>query len=152
MIRRKPMARTPFQAKPPKPRRTAPPKVRATPRPKLIPDALAKIHMGRVAELGCCICGRPAEVHHCRSYAGGWGKASDYHTIPLCPICHRLGGSGVAIHAGIQTWQRIHGTEAYHLAQTLRMLGFCVSDDDLERRDLGVLLYARDDAEMALRT
>lgn len=136
------LARTQFKASTPKPRKTTPPKVRATPRPKLIPDALGLAHMGRVAELTCCICKMPAEVHHCRTFAGGWGKATDFHTIPLCPRHHRYGGSGVAIHAGIQTWQGLYGTEEQFLLLTIHRLGFLhIELHHLARPDLGVLLY-----------
>ena len=127
----------------PKPRKTTPPKVRATPRPKLVPDALGREHMGRVAELGCCLCRRPAEVHHVRCLAGGGQRSSDFHTIPLCATHHRLGGSGVAFHAGPRTWERIHGTELFLLARTLCLLGFMdlSSPETIARPDLGALLY-----------
>lgn len=141
------LARTPFKASTPKPRKTTPPKVRDTPRPKIIPDALAQRHIARVVELGCIACwnmgyrGTPAEFHHCRTFAGGGQKATDYHGIGLCPQHHRLGGSGVAYHAGPQTWERIHGTEAALLLQVLTMLGFAIFPEQLARRDLGALLY-----------
>lgn len=125
-----------------KPRKTTPPKVRATPRPKLLPSALARMHMGRVAELGCIICRRPAEVHHCRAYAGGGQKASDFHVIGLCPDHHRLGGSGIAFHAGPQSFARKFGTEPELLLRTLQRLGFdAIAANDLPRADLGALLY-----------
>jgi hypothetical protein len=126
-----------------KPRKTTPPKVRATPRPKLLPSALGRAHMGRVAELGCLICRRPAEVHHCRHYAGGGQRATDFHTIPLCPTHHRLGGSGVAFHAGPQSFARAFGLdEPAMLLRTLQRLGFeAIAANDLPRADLGALLY-----------
>jgi hypothetical protein len=136
------LKRTALVARPPKPRKTTPPKLKDTPRPKAIPSALAVAHMGRVAELGCCICRRPAEVHHCRSFAKGWGKATDFHTIPLCPDHHRLGKRGVAIHAGIQTWQGLHGTEEHFLLLTIHRLGFAhITLDDLRSPTLGLLIY-----------
>jgi len=58
-----------------------------------------KNHLHKVAELGCIVCrrlgyfGTPAEVHHIRS-GQGWGRASHFHTIPLCPEHHR-GNTGV---------------------------------------------------------
>lgn len=136
------LSRAPIKASTPKPRKTTPPKVRATPRPKLVPSAMALAHMGRVAELGCCICRRPAEVHHCRSFAKGWGKATDFHTIPLCPDHHRLGKRGVAIHAGIQTWQGLHGTEEHFLLLTIHRLGFAhITTEHLTSPTLGFLMY-----------
>lgn len=136
------LARTPFKrSAEPKPRRKGPPKVKDTPRPRITTTAQEKVHMGRVAELACLICHQPAEVHHCRAFAGAGQRSSAFHTIPLCPNHHRLGGSGVAIHAGIQSFERIHGTERDLLAQTLRMLGFTIAPEDLARPDLGALLY-----------
>lgn len=136
------LARTPMKRRADKkPRRTTPPKVKDTPRPKPTTTAQEKAHMGRVAELGCLICHRPAEVHHCRAFAGAGQRSSAFHTIPLCPDHHRLGGSGVAIHAGIQSFERNHGAERDLLVKTLGMLGFSIVHADLERRDLGALLY-----------
>lgn len=136
------LARTPMKRRAdPKPRRTTPPKVKDTPRPKPTTTAQEKAHMGRVAELGCLICHRPSEVHHCRAFAGAGQRSSAFHTIPLCPDHHRLGGSGVAIHAGIQSFERNHGAERDLLVKTLGMLGFSIVHADLERRDLGALLY-----------
>lgn len=155
LLRKTPLARgtstlkrTPFARNAaPKPRRTGPPKVRDTRRPRVVPSALGLEHMGRVAELGCIVClnlrlGRsPAECHHARCFAGGGQKSTDFHTIPLCPLHHRLGGSGVALHAGRQSFARNFGDEPALLLQTLRMLGFDVELDQLARPDLGALLY-----------
>lgn len=135
-----------------KPRRTGPPKVRDTPRPRIVPSTLALVHMGRVAELGCIVClnlrhGRsPAEVHHARCYAGGGQRSSDFHTIPLCPLHHRLGGAGVALHAGRQSFARNFGTEPELLLQVLQMLGFAIFPEQLARPDLGALLYPNKEA------
>lgn len=137
------LARTPMARKAAKPRKTTPPKVKDTPKPKITTTAQEKVHMGKVAELSCLICRQPAEVHHCRAFAGAGQRSSAFHTIPLCPNHHRLGGSSVAIHAGIQSFERNHGTERELLAQTLRMLGFDIAPEDLERRDLGALLYPK---------
>ncbi|AFN39086.1 hypothetical protein G167_gp68 [Burkholderia phage BcepMigl] len=155
LLRKTPMARgtstlkrTAFaRSSTPKPRRTGPPKVRDTPRPRIVPTALAREHMGRVAALGCIVCINlrhgvtPAEVHHARCYAGGGQRSSDFHTIPLCPLHHRLGGAGVALHAGRQSFARNFGAEAELLLQVLRMLGFAIFPDQLARPDLGALLY-----------
>jgi hypothetical protein len=69
----------------------------------------------RVAELGCVICQMPAEVHHLLTGKGMGLKSSSQHVIPLCPDHHRTGGPGVAIHAGIETWEAKHGTELHFL-------------------------------------
>lgn len=82
-----------------------------------------KLHLNRVASLGCIVCDNqgypdsPAEIHHIRAGQGMSQRASNYDTIPLCPTHHRLGGYGVAIHAGQQEWESIHGTERELLAE-----------------------------------
>jgi len=72
-------------------------------------------HMTRVAELGCMVCAMPAECHHILKGAGMGQRASNYDVIPLCPTHHRNGGHGVAIHAGIATWEATYGTEVQAL-------------------------------------
>lgn len=75
-----------------------------------------KIWMSRVAELGCIVCGQPAEIHHIGN--GTMGKrASNFEVIPLCHLHHRTGGHGVAVHAGRKTWESIYGTERDLLEQ-----------------------------------
>ena len=85
-------------------------------------------HMGRVARLGCVVCRNlghgesPAEVHHIREGQGLSQRASDYLVCPLCPIHHRLGGIGVAFHAGQESFERMYGSELELLAQTIKDL------------------------------
>lgn len=73
--------------------------------------------MGRVVELGCIVCRNlgygisPAEAHHPRFLAGMGQRASHKQVIPLCPMHHRIGGHGVALHAGQETWEGKFGTE-----------------------------------------
>ena len=77
--------------------------------------------LNRVAELGCIICRRPAEIHHIGN--GTLGKrASNFETIPLCPEHHRTGGHGVAVHAGRRTWEAIYGTEKGLLERVRQMI------------------------------
>lgn len=77
-------------------------------------------HMGLVAELPCCVCGRSGvHVHH----IGNQGvRASAYQTIPLCPGHHMDYGFGDAVHQGRRTWEARHGTEKELLAKTLKLL------------------------------
>lgn len=83
-----------------------------------------KDYLGRVAELPCVACGAwPVHVHH-RTGAGFGLKASDYDTMPLCPKHHQFGNYGVAIHAGEQEWERLHGTQEQHINETKRKLGY----------------------------
>ncbi|WP_353191395.1 Ref family recombination enhancement nuclease [Pandoraea pnomenusa] len=81
-------------------------------------------HMGIVAGLSCIVCRNlgfgesPAEVHHVRFLAGGAQRSGHTNTIPLCPLHHRIGGYGVAFHAGPAEFQRRYGTEEQLLEQT----------------------------------
>lgn len=86
-------------------------------------------HMGIVAGSFCIVCRNeglgesPAELHHPRFLAGGGQRSSHMGVIALCPLHHRLGGHGVAYHAGPEEWERRYGTEAELLEQTRRELG-----------------------------
>ena len=79
-----------------------------------------KLHFSKVSELGCMICGSPAEIHHVGTYMGG-GR-DNKKVIPLCPIHHRNGGYGVAIHAGKKEFERLYGSEQDMLDETLMRL------------------------------
>jgi hypothetical protein len=84
--------------------------------------------MTRVAELGCIVCRNIfglhsiPEIHHIRTGQGAGQRASNYDTIGLCPLHHRLGGYGVAIHAGQKEFEKRYGTETELLAQTKNLL------------------------------
>lgn len=82
-------------------------------------------HFCRLAEIGCVICSQPAEMHHLtgNKYRGMSQKANNYQVIPLCPSHHRTGGHGVAIHAGIQTWEAKFGSQEELLEKVLNILG-----------------------------
>lgn len=62
-----------------------------------------KRYRGSVARRGCCVCRRlgydvddtPALIHHQIHGRGGWGKASEYRTIGLCPHHHADSKEGV---------------------------------------------------------
>ena len=83
------------------------------------------LHMGDVASMGCVVCRNlghgesPAEIHHIRKGQGMGQRASNYEVIPLCPPHHRIGGYGVAVHAGQETWEATFGTELTLLEQTI---------------------------------
>ncbi len=79
-------------------------------------------YKNEVADLGCIICGSPAELHHPRFACGMAQRASDYLVIPLCPDHHRTGGYGVAIHAGQATFEQNYGSEAELLAKVIQRL------------------------------
>ena len=134
MKRSAPLRRTGFARKEPKPfeladrqttlKRTAMKKKARKPATKAERD-----HMGVVAGLCCVVCRNlgygdsPAEVHHVRYLAGGGQRSSNLDTIPLCPPHHRLGGYGVAFHAGPEEFERRYGTEAELLEQTKNETG-----------------------------
>lgn len=68
-----------------------------------------KRHMGRVAALGCIICGGAATIHHCGTYMGG-GR-DHKRVIPLCWE-HHLGAEGIdGKRMGKRVWEEKYGTE-----------------------------------------
>ena len=85
-----------------------------------------KNHLSAVASLGCIVCRKfffaetPAEVHHITTHTGMGKKASHFETIPLCHKHHRTGGHGVALHAGVQTWEAKFGKQTDLLKETLQ--------------------------------
>ena len=74
-------------------------------------------HMGRVAQLGCLVCGvRPVEVHHMPS------PRSDMRVIPLCPRHHRRVFGPGAYHYVPSAFHDLHGTADDLLARVSSML------------------------------
>lgn len=83
--------------------------------------AAARVHMARVAQLPCVICGnRDVEVHHCISARHGSRKRSDFDTIPLCVAHHRIGPE--AIHQNKAAWEALHGPDTDFLPVVADML------------------------------
>lgn len=66
--------------------------------------------MGKVAEYGCLVCGRDAEVHHVTS--DGYKRITRSHArvVPLCPEHHRTGRDSVEAlsHGG---FTEVHGID-----------------------------------------
>lgn len=81
-----------------------------------------KRHLDKVAGLGCIICGAQAEIHHPRFAAGMSQRSPHFLAIPLCPMHHRLGGYGEALHQGQGLFERNHMSEVEMLAETIRRL------------------------------
>lgn len=84
-----------------------------------------KCHMDKVAQLPCAVtsCGCvQVELHHPRRGMGMGQRASHFDVIPLCARHHRIGGFGVALHAGQKTFEKNFGTEDEMLARTLAKL------------------------------
>jgi len=69
----------------------------------------------QVAALGCIVCHfefqvfSPTEVHHLRKDTGLALKSEK--KIGLCALHHRLGGIGVAFHAGKAAFEANFGTQ-----------------------------------------
>jgi len=91
--------------------------------------AAEKRHMDSVCRMGCIVCRNlgfgetPCEIHHVRFLVGGGQRAGNLDVLGLCPPHHRLGGHGVAYHAGPETWEENFGTERELLEQTKRETG-----------------------------
>jgi len=85
--------------------------------------------MDSVCRMGCIVCRNlgfgetPCEIHHVRFLVGGGQRAGNLDVLGLCPPHHRLGGHGVAYHAGPETWEENFGTERELLEQTKRETG-----------------------------
>ena len=77
-----------------------------------------KIRFETLAEYGCIICMRPAEIHHLigYKYSSLSKKADDINTIPLC-VDHHRGGQGIH-HMGMRAWEEVYGTQEYLLNKT----------------------------------
>jgi hypothetical protein len=87
-----------------------------------------RIHLQKVSDLGCVVCRNlgfgysPAEIHHLRNGCGTGQRSEHTRSIPLCPPHHRIGGYGVAIHAGQRKWEENYGSEESLLEQVNREL------------------------------
>lgn len=81
-------------------------------------------HLSRVAELGCIICQRPAEIHHIRAGVGMGKRSSHFNVIGLCPEHHRgLDHPATAsIHLDKRRFIELYGTEAELLDKVSRLL------------------------------
>jgi len=75
---------------------------------KKLPTKADKLRWAIMTEIGCLLCGRPPEIHHITG-AGIGRKAPHNETLALCPLHHRHGGLGIAIHAGVKSFEKIHG-------------------------------------------
>lgn len=81
-----------------------------------------KKHLGKVAALGCLVCGATAEIHHPRFAAGMSQRAPHWFAVPLCQIHHRLGEFGQAIHNGQQEFEKNYLSEQDMLCEVIRRL------------------------------
>lgn len=81
-----------------------------------------KRHLSRVANLGCILCGAPAEIHHPRFCVGMSQRSPHMLAVPLCPEHHRQGRYGQCVHNGQHEFERNYMTEAEMLAETLKRI------------------------------
>ena len=73
-----------------------------------------KLHMAKVAQLACVICGRwPVEAHHVFHGRYGSRRASDFEVIPLCVQHHREGPD--AVHNDKAGWAERYGNDYDYL-------------------------------------
>lgn len=89
--------------------------------PKRLPTKADKLRFSIITQLGCIVCGGPAEIHHLTG-AGMGQKAPHDQTIGLCHMHHRTGGPGFALHAGEKTWEEIYGTQEELLEKQNRLI------------------------------
>ncbi len=96
--------------------------------PKKNLTAAEKRRFGKIADIPCPIpvkrkdgsitpCGSAVIIHH-KTGAGMGRKSSNYDVMGICPIHHTDGGEGVAIHAGVETWEKLYGTQNYWIEWT----------------------------------
>lgn len=100
--------------------------------------AAERRYMGYVAARGCCVCkrigydvdGMQAIVHHAIHNRFGWGKASNYRTIPLCHTHHADPHQGVhGLNA--EAFEAMYGfTEQELIEETQRALADHVPENE----------------------
>ena len=81
--------------------------------------AAEREYMGRVASLGCLICGAPAQLHHPRDGQGKGQRAQNWLVVPLCQADH-TGPDG--IHNRRMFYARHRLDELDLLAMTIERL------------------------------
>jgi len=85
-------------------------------------------HYARIADAGCIVCHlagyghSSCEIHHIRTGTGMAQKSHWSKAIGLCPIHHRLGDVGVAIHSGIRSFERAIGMTELELLEKQKEL------------------------------
>ena len=85
-------------------------------------------HYDKLSNIGCIVCRHmgfgfsPCEIHHIRHGAGAGQKTHYSQAIPLCPNHHRLGGYGIAIHAGRAGFEQNVGLDEVELLELTKSL------------------------------
>jgi hypothetical protein len=94
-------------------------------------NAKEKIHLNKVARLGCYCCrvdgdGEvPAMIHHIREGKGMGQRASHFETIPLCEGHHQgnFDTSKLAFHRSPKKWRERYGRESEIVAGINAVIG-----------------------------
>lgn len=76
----------------------------------------------KVISIGCIICRMPCEIHHLRHGMGIGQRNNHLNSIGLCPSHHRIGGYGIAFHAGKKAFEKKFGTETELLEKTKKII------------------------------
>ena len=94
-----------------------------------------KEHWNRVANLGCILTGRPAEIAHCHGgsikllgseFRPGWGqKQNDWLVIPLAPELHRIGPDSLD-GGSVDAWEVRWDSQLKLLLELSWQLGYSV--------------------------
>lgn len=86
------LRKTPLKKRREKPRRNEGRIQHQRSRPKAgsPPTAAEKAHMGRIAAMGCLVCGKPATVHHVTSDGMKRIARSHKRVAPLCETHHQI--------------------------------------------------------------
>lgn len=71
-----------------------------------------------VRSVGCMVCFRTAEIHHC--FTGKGGRKDHDKVIPLCTM-HHTGQHGIH-RIGRKAWQATYGTEEQHIATVAALI------------------------------
>lgn len=86
------------------------------------PTKAEKQYMDAVANLGCLISSRPAELHHPRFCVGMSQRASNWLVIPLAPEYHRQGSYGQCVHNGYEEFRKNYFSEEEMLTMVIQRL------------------------------
>lgn len=107
-----------------------------------------KEHWTNVAELGCIVTGRPAEIAHCHGGSiseelgpkfrpGMAQRQNHWLVLPLAPELHRAMGKGLD-SSDVKVWELRHGRQVDLLEELSWKLGYCVFEKagiDYEHRN-----------------
>jgi hypothetical protein len=96
--------------------------------------AQRQVRFDALTRMGCIVCRNetfgiiPPEIHHLRGHpwSGASQKASDAHTIPLCPLHHREGDGThgfIGYHQSPAEFEARYGSQGQLLEQVNGLLG-----------------------------